>query len=190
MTIAAPTLGVGTAAHFSGTINPQLGPGGAGLYEVNWHFECTPKCLGPERRSAERHPDRPRQLLPPGRADVVLEPNTEYHVTLVATNAGASATASPVTVTTPPFAADRPHPRGQRRRRTANLGAKINPLNAPVTYQFEWGPTDGLRKLRPGDPEPLSRADNAYHFVSAPISGLSPASTYHYRVIATNTQTR
>ena len=189
VTISPATLGLGTAAHFSGTINPQLGPGGNSLYEVRWHFECTPKCLGPSGEPIGGAPIAPDNSSHPVSADVVLEPNTEYQVTLVATNAGASATSSPVTLSTPPFLPIARTLGVSVGSGSANLGAKINPLNAPVTYQFEWGPTESYGNLAPATPQSFSRADNAYHFVAAPISGLSPATSYHYRVLATNTQT-
>ena len=72
---------------------------------------------------------------------------------------------------------------------SADLGAKINPLNSPVTYRFEWGPTGSYGGQAPAIPEALSRADNVFHFVTAPLAELTPGETYHYRVIATNTQT-
>ena len=189
VTISPATLGIGTAAHFSGTINPQLGPGGNSLYEVRWHFECTPKCLGPNGEPLSGAPIAPDNSSHPVSADVVLEPNTEYHVTLVASNAGATATSGAVTLSTPPFLPIARTLGVGVGSGSANLGAKINPLNAPVTYQFEWGPTVSYGNLAPATPQSVPRADNAYHFVSAPISGLGPATSYHYRVIATNTQT-
>ncbi len=189
VTISAPSLGVGTAAHFSGTINPQLGPGGSSLYEVNWRFQCTPKCLDENGEPLSGTPVPPDNSTHPVSADVVLEPNTEYHVTLVASNAGTSATSNSVSVTTPPFVPIARTLGAGVEAESASLGAKINPLNAPVTYQFEWGLTESYGSLAPASPLSVPRADNAYHFVTAPISGLTPATSYHYRVIATNTET-
>ncbi len=172
VTISTPTLGVGTAAHFSGQINPQQGPAEPGLYEVKWRFECTPKCLNANGELLTGAPVPPDNSLHTVGVDVVLEYNTEYRVKLVAANAGASATAGPVSITTPP-APPIARTLGVRAGAdSADLGAKINPLNSPVTYRFEWGPTDSYGSVAPEIPEPLSRADNVFHFVTAPLTGL------------------
>ena len=158
VTISPATLGIGTAAHFSGTINPQLGPGGNSLYEVKWHFECTPKCLGPNGEPLGGTPIPPDNSSHPVSADVVLEPNTEYHVTLVATNAGATATSSPVTLTTPPFL---PIARTLGVSVGAGLGEpgrEDQPAERPGHLPVRMGPDRKLRKPRPGDPAVASPA--------------------------------
>ncbi len=65
----------------------------------------------------------------------------------------------------------------------ASLNAQINPEGFATTYKFEWGPTAAY-----GNSSTQSGigSDNANHTVSAFLSALQPASTYHYRVIATN----
>ncbi len=65
----------------------------------------------------------------------------------------------------------------------ASLNAQINPEGFPTTYKFEWGPTTAY-----GNSSTQSGigSDNANHTVSAFLSALQPDSTYHYRVIATN----
>jgi hypothetical protein len=189
VTIFAPTLGGGTSVHFSGAINPQLGPAEPGLYEVKWRFECIPKCLNSNGEILTGAPIPPDNSQHTVSADVVLEHNTEYRVNLVGTNAGTSVTAGPVAVTTPPAAPVARTLGVSAGSYSANLGAKINPLNSPVTYRFEWGPTGSYGSQAPAIPEQLSRADNVFHFVTAPLAGLNPGEAYHYRVVATNTQT-
>ncbi len=65
----------------------------------------------------------------------------------------------------------------------ASLNAQINPEGLATTYKFEWGPTAAY-----GNSSTQSGigSDSANHTVSAFLSALQPASTYHYRVIATN----
>jgi hypothetical protein len=186
--VSSPVLGVDTAVHFAGTINPEKGPAEPALYDVTWRFECTPKCVDSEGKaltgpgiSADNSPH-------PVSADAVLEANTEYRVRLVASNAGETATAGPVFVTTPALPAIAQTLGVSVTDDSATLGAKINPLNSPVSYQFEWGLTTSYEHDAPLAPEQLPRADNAYHFVGVPLTGLTPATTYHYRVVATNTQ--
>jgi hypothetical protein len=188
-TIAAPTALTATSAHFSGTVNPQLGAGPAGLYEVDWHFQCVPECLDSEGKPLSGPPIAPDNSTHPVSADAVLEPNTVYRVSLVAANAGQSTTAGPLTFTTDPLP---PLARTLGARAgvdSAQLGAKVNPRNAVVTYQFQWGPTIAYGNLAPAAPAPLPAADNAFHVVAQPLAALQPQSTYHYRVVATNTET-
>ena len=187
VTISAPTLGVGTSVHFSEQSIPNSArPHRASMKSTgasNAHRNAsiqTANC-SPGRR----FPDNSQHTV----SDVVLEHNTEYRVKLVATNAGTSATAGPVSVTTPPAAPVARTLGVSAGSYSANLGAKINPLNSPVTYRFEWGPTGSYGSQAPAIPEQLSRADNVFHFVTAPLAELTPGETYHYRVIATNTQT-
>jgi hypothetical protein len=183
-----PVSGSTTAVHFSGTINPEQGPAAPALYDVAWRFECTPKCLDAEGKVLTGPPIPADNSPHAVAADVVLEPNTEYRVRLVASNAGETATAGPVFVSTPASPAVAQTLGVSVTENSATLGAKINPLNSPVSYQFEWGLTTAYEHEAPVAPEQLPRADNAYHFVGAPIAGLAPATTYHYRIVATNTQ--
>ncbi len=68
---------------------------------------------------------------------------------------------------------------------TATLNASVNPNNATVTdCRFEYGPTAAYGASAPcGSLPPSEEAPAA---VSAQLSGLTPATTYHYRSLATN----
>jgi hypothetical protein len=189
VTISAPTLVTPRSAHFSAAINPQVGAGDPALYEVEWHFQCTPECLGADGEPISGAPIPPDSSLHPVAGDAVLEPNTTYQVSLVATNAGESASAGPVTFTTGALAPLARTLGVSVKTDSAQLGAKINPLNSSVTYQFQWGPNSSYENLAPASAEPLSAADNTYHFVAESIAGLQAASTYHYRIVAVNTET-
>jgi len=65
----------------------------------------------------------------------------------------------------------------------ATLKAEINPEGNPTTYRFEWG-TDA--SYGNSSPESNVGSDSSSHEVSAFLEGLQPATTYHYRVVATN----
>jgi hypothetical protein len=188
-TIAAPTALTATSAHFSGEINPQLGPGPAELYEVTWRFQCVPECLGPDGKPLSGPPIAPGNAPVAVSADAVLEPNTLYRVSLIAANAGQSTSAGPLSFTTAQLAPLARTLGAQVGVTTAGLGAKLNPRNAPLTYRFQWGPTLAYGNLAPAAPKTLPLADNSFHVVAEPLSGLQPQSTYHYRVIAENTET-
>ena len=67
---------------------------------------------------------------------------------------------------------------------TVTLGAQINPNLAPTTYIFQYG-TDtsyGSQTIA-GD---SIGSDGVDHAVSNAVSGLQPATTYHFRVVAVN----
>ena len=153
-TVSNPVLGVGTEAHFSGTINPEKGPADPALYDVTWRFECTPKCLDAEDKVLTGPGIPADNSVHPVSVDVVLEPNTEYQVRLVASNAGETATAGPVFVSTPALPAIAQTLGVSVTDDSAMLGAKINPLNSPVSYQFEWGLTTAYEHDAPLAPEP------------------------------------
>jgi hypothetical protein len=68
---------------------------------------------------------------------------------------------------------------------TAYLVATINPGELATTYHFEYGTSSGY-----GDRAPVSAAaikgEPGSFAVGAALSGLHPATTYHYRVVAEN----
>jgi hypothetical protein len=112
-----------------------------------------------------------------------LSPGTRYHWVVVATNAAGTVVGSdhyfdtlgPPTITV----------KGPTDISTtgATLHASVNPHGLPTTCWFEWGPTSSY-----GDAsQPAAVGDGAYdHYLSSPISGLAPATIYHFRVHAQN----
>jgi len=66
----------------------------------------------------------------------------------------------------------------------ATLEAEINPGGAETTYRFEYDTSEAYGQ---STPESASIGeDEAAHLVTARITGLEPGTTYHYRVVATN----
>jgi hypothetical protein len=189
VTILAPTAVTAGSAHFSGEINPQLGAGPAELYEVEWRFQCSPECLGPNGKPLSGTPIPPDNANHLVAADAVLEPNTTYRVSLIAVNTGESATDGPVIFATdalPPLARTLGVSAGAA---SARLGGKVNPHNLAVEYQFQWGLTGAYGNLAPATPRPLATADNSFHLVAETIAGLQSQTTYHYRLVVTDTET-
>jgi hypothetical protein len=68
---------------------------------------------------------------------------------------------------------------------SATLSGVVNPGGAPVTYHFEYGPTPSYGSRAP-DADGDAGSDAADRSVSTAIGGLAPATTYHYRLVASN----
>jgi hypothetical protein len=66
------------------------------------------------------------------------------------------------------------------------LEAKINPSGFPTSYRFEWGTGVGYGSLVPAEFEPTIGAGPDPSRVAVNLSGLAPATRYHYRVMARN----
>lgn len=129
----------------------------------------------------------------PGEGDVTvsaeiagLSPQESVHFRVVAANAGGAGRGLDNTFITPlapptvtvGAAAD-------VTRTTATLTASVNPNGGEVTScEFEYGPTEAYGEALACSPSPGSGADPVA--VSAPLKGLSPNTTVHYRLFAAN----
>jgi hypothetical protein len=115
-----------------------------------------------------------------------LEPVTTYKYRLRATNGLGSATGAEGTFTTaaaPPLA--NTLPAEAVRKSSATLAGMVWPQGSPTTYQFEYGTTTAYGSVAPASPESVG-SGRAPVRVSQNISGLKAATTYHFRVKASN----
>ncbi len=113
-----------------------------------------------------------------------LQPGETYHYRAVAVNfAGLSAGPDRTfnTTDTPTISATAASAISQT---AATLGGQIKPGFSPTTYHFEYG-TSALYGHSAGTGAALE-PDNLLHNVSSTISSLTPATTYHYRIVAAN----
>jgi hypothetical protein len=115
-----------------------------------------------------------------------LQPGTTYLVRLVVSN-GTRSVSSPVsfetTVGGPTVFGMSPNPVGQT---TAKISGFVNPASRPTTYHLEWG-TDTTYGIRiPAEYDLTVGSGSQPVKVSANLSGLQPATTYHYRIVASN----
>jgi phosphodiesterase/alkaline phosphatase D-like protein len=113
-----------------------------------------------------------------------LAPDTTYHYKVVAINFNGSATSPDLTFTTggPPRVSA--ESASGSTETSVRLSALVNPNLSNATYHVEYGPTSAYG-LRTGESAPIG-SDDTNHSVSEGLTGLSPGTTYHYRVVATN----
>ncbi len=114
-----------------------------------------------------------------------LSPNTTYHFRLVGTNSGGtryggdrtfttfSPTGAPVAIT---------NPATNVASFSATLHSSVYPHGLTATVYFQYGTTTSYRHTTPVQ----NKTGNTYQSVSANISGLSASTTYHFRIVATN----
>ena len=65
----------------------------------------------------------------------------------------------------------------------ATLRAGVNPEGLATTYSFEYGTSTGYGKTTTSGG---AGSDSTVHAVAKSIQGLAPGTTYHYRVVASN----
>jgi hypothetical protein len=188
-----------TSATLQGVLNPG-GGGEAGSYEFVYRLSAT-ECqkINPETGQPENEFATPTTAAPAGKTAVTvllegLAPGAQYTFCLLSRNgAGETALGAPVTfraLAEPPTIVPKSTSSTEVTATSAKLNAQIDPGGAETTYHFEFdtspyttGVPHGQSTLESG-----VGADNANHSAVAVIQGLQPATTYHYRLVATNSQ--
>lgn len=179
---AAPTAITPAAATFSGTVNAQGS-------DVSWRVRYRP--VGATAWLSA--PDPAGAVS--GTTDVAvqhtvsnLEPNTDYEAKLVA-NVGSLEVESGVrtfrTLVTPPLVdtSDAAHLEVD----AARLLGGVNPRNAATSYHFEWGETTDYGERLPADD--VGVGSGGVRVAAAQrLTGLEPGTTYHFRLVAENSE--
>jgi hypothetical protein len=170
-----------TATTVTGTVDPV---GQATTY----HFE-----YGPTTAYGSSTPDASAGsglLAVPVTANLTgLTPATDYHFRLVATNASGPADGADVTFTTAGTAPGPPGPpvvvtgpAAGVTSTTAVLTGTANPNGLATTSSFQYGTSTAYGQQTPA----AAVVGTGDVPVSATLTGLAPATTYHYRLVATN----
>lgn len=116
-----------------------------------------------------------------------LSPNTTYLFRLVATNASGTTTGAVMAFTTagpavpPSVTTGAASAIGAYR---ATLAGTVNPNGRQTAFTFEYGTTDTFGQITAVD---NAGSAGAVQPVTLPVTGLSPLTTYKYRLVATNT---
>jgi RHS repeat-associated protein len=114
-----------------------------------------------------------------------LKANTTYHYRVTATNAYGTSVGENRTFTTlkpPAVTTEGTYPPSQTE---AVVLGSVNPNGSSTTWQFEYGPTTSYGSLVPAQASSAGAGTSPVS-ASAYISGLKAATTYHYRLVATN----
>lgn len=168
-----------TSATLEGTVNPE------GI-DTSYYFEYgtnadyggqTPGGAAGSGNTTDPYTDQATGLLP----------NTQYFFRIVGQNTDFSgavrgetlsfttAPAAPIIEGTPSFASEI-QPDG------AKLNGTINPQGSNTTWHFEYGTTTAYGSTAPGS-DINGQGDQG---VNVPITGLTPGTTYHFRLVANN----
>ncbi len=114
-----------------------------------------------------------------------LIPGTTYHYRAVGVNCGGTTNGSDLTFTTDCAApAATTNPASGIGTTTATLNGTINANYSSTTVTFEYGTSAGYGSTVTATQSPVTANNNTS--VSAAVSGLTPGTVYHFRVVGVN----
>ncbi|HEV7564061.1 MAG TPA: hypothetical protein VGO24_11240 [Solirubrobacterales bacterium] len=179
--IDPPSAATTTTVHLSGQVDPGGQPTSA-------HFEYS----ADGGAGWTKTPDQElvsKTGVQSVEADLAeLAPNTEYQVRLEASNPGGfSATSGIQTFTTsqapPAVVTDTAN---QIAATKATLNGKVNAFGLQTTFGFEYGETTAYGNTVPLAAAGIAGNGRALRSFSRVVSGLTPGTTYHFRLVAKN----
>jgi hypothetical protein len=190
----APTLGAEASVVFDCTLHGEVNPEGVAQTEALFDWGTTP-ALG--ETTAAQAVTAPEEV----HAVVGVPPNATLHFQLAGHDENAKAPeqleseqASTPTPPVPPriLSVSASHPSSS----AADLFAELNPENTSTTYEFQYAPACATGEpcppiaQAPGMVQTPGESSAQYSKVgvTAEASGLAPASSYRYRLVAVNEQ--
>lgn len=175
-----------TDAALTGTFNP-------GGHDTRYYFEydtaaCTPTSCG--SKTIEVDAGSGTSAVEPTAGLTGLQPLTKYHYRLLVTNAagngGGPSSGPEREFTTLPLAPGvTTDPPVTVSASAATLAGRVVPQGAATTYQFEYGTSTAYGASAPA-PQGDAGSSTEGQQVTVSVAGLQPDTTYHYRLVATN----
>jgi ABC-type phosphate transport system substrate-binding protein len=183
-----PTATTGLASSLqttTATLNATVNPGGAAVSECRFEYGTT-TAYGASAPCASS-PPAGNQPVAVAAAVSGLSKGTSYHFRVVAANVAGSAKGSDGTFATRPYLATlETWPTTAITETVATMRAGVNPMSEAVSScVFEYGTTTAYGTTVPC--AALPEAGEKPVEVSARLEGLSKGTTYHYRLVVTDT---
>jgi sugar lactone lactonase YvrE len=161
-----------TDCHFDYIDEADYHPGGSNPYAAGTTAPCTPS----PPTDTEPHAVQ---------ANIMgLEPGTNYHFRLQASNANGTEFAQDETLSTPPKPTISGETATNLTSSTVDLNAKIDPGGQKTTCSFEYGTDTGYGTSLPCNPEPGEGTTQVA--VTQHVAELEADTLYHWRVIASS----
>jgi N-acetylneuraminic acid mutarotase len=167
-------------ASFSATLNGSVDPHGL---TTNVHFEYgTTTSYGLTTADQSKSGNTYQSVA----ANISgLAANTTYHFRIVASNSmgtvhGSDRTFTTLSATGPPVVIT--NPATNVTTSSAALNGSVDPHGLSTSVHFQYGTTTGYGSTTPSQ----TKTGNTYQNVPASISGLSAGTTYHFRIVASN----
>ena len=178
------TEAASSVARTSATLNATVNPEGLNVSECRFEYGTTTSYGSSAPCSSL--PGSGRSPVSVSGSAAALTVNTTYHYRIVATDdAGTTYGADRQFTTLAPSPTVTAEPASGLKQTSATLNASVNPEGQNVSEcSFEYGTTTAYGSSAPCSSSPGSGRSAVG--VSAPISGLSANTTYHYRISATN----
>jgi hypothetical protein len=116
-----------------------------------------------------------------------VEANRQHQVRAVVENDIITKVTDSVEVTTPPAPpAVATSPASEVTETSAILNGTLNPFGLPATYHFEYGETTSYGSRVPAAIDAAGGSGYGVKFFSRTITGLTPGTTYHFRLVGAN----
>jgi phosphodiesterase/alkaline phosphatase D-like protein len=167
-----------TSASLAGSVNPD---GAATTYVFEYGTSSSFGAISTPAAAGSGSADVPVTAVLSG-----LSPDTTYYYRLVASSAAGTTFGAVRALRT---TGGTPQPRvvtlaaSSTTNTTTTLSGQVNPSGQPTAFTFEYGPTTSF-----GSISTVVQLDDATvpEPVSASLTGLTPDTTYYYRLVATN----
>jgi hypothetical protein len=177
-----PTAGISAATSITNTTAILNGAVNARGNSTSVTFEYGPTILYGSTAIADQSPVTGNSPTSVSVAIASLPPNTPYHFRIKAVNSYGTAYSDDMTFTTLQMPISATEPVTSITNTSATLNGTVNAINLSTSVTFEYGLTISYGLTQAASPNPVTGGTPTH--VSVNLIGLTPGSTYHFRVKA------